>query len=516
MNTRQQLRTLAELAFCNPFSRKRIEFEQRVLGDAFVPDAPIAWSYNAQTNPAGRANIPRLQQLAEQLIQTYQPQLSEKAPLDLLQDYVDVTIYMMLYRHLVQANPDYLFQTRSIKSIWQPYLEAYHRHLSHPALRSVSLPAPDHLFACLTQIRRAFHNIYLHILGESLPAAQLRATVWESIFTNDLRRYYERLYLRLSQLPTLITGPSGTGKELIARAIALSQYIPFDADKQRFTSDDQQSFFPLNLSAMSETLIESELFGHRRGAFTGAMTDREGWLQQCRPHGAIFLDEIGELAPNLQVKLLRVVQQRTYSRLGETIEQRFEGKIIGATNRDMGEQIQQGNFREDLYFRLCADRIHTPSLRQQLNHYPEDLASLVHAIADRLIGESCEDFSRQATNWILQNLGDDYPWRGNMRELEQCISSILIRGYYLPADQFPDSESITGAVIAPAKIARGATKGNATEPWLTQLQQGNLTADQLLQHYCNWSYQQTGSYEATARQLGLDRRTVKAKIEKLG
>lgn len=510
MNPRHRLRTMAQLTLCNPFSRQRIELEKKVLGDEFVPEAPVAWSYQQQHLPAGRANIPRLSSLANHLIQHYLPQINDQASEDLRQDYVDVGIYLLLYRHLADIRSRDLVDPRTLRQHWQSYEESYHRYFHHPALQQVSLPAPGHLFACLVQIRRAFQNIYVHILGESLPAAELRANVWESIFTNNIRRYYQQLYQRLSRLPTLITGPSGTGKELIARAIALSQYIPFDESRQQFASDNQDCFFPLNLSALSETLIESELFGHRKGAFTGAMADRDGWLQQCRSHGAIFLDEIGELVPALQVKLLRVVQQRTYSRLGESTERTFEGKIIGATNRDMSLQIAKGEFREDLYFRLCADRIHTPSLRQQLDHYPDDLHTLVHALSHRLIGTDCEDFARDAAGWIEANLGADYPWRGNIRELEQCVSGILIRGHYLPSNVSPPE-----TMSSPPPTHNGPQKKDPNDQqWLRQAERGTLTADELLQHYCHWVKQRSGSYEATARRLGLDRRTVKAKIQK--
>ena len=109
--------------------------------------------------------------------------------------------------------------------------------------------------------------------------------------------------------------------------------------------------------ALPATLVESELFGHRRGAFTGAVQDRAGWLEACPAHGTVFLDEIGELEPALQVKLLRVLQERTFHRIGDTRERRFSGKLIAATNRDLAAEIQAGRFREDLYYRLCADVI---------------------------------------------------------------------------------------------------------------------------------------------------------------
>ena len=137
---------------------------------------------------------------------------------------------------------------------------------------------PAHLFALGFQARRAFHHIFRQIFGASLPAARLRARVWRSVFTHNVRRYRTVLYDRMDDIPTLITGESGTGKELVARAIALSRYVPFDARTHAFAADPGAGFWAVNLSALSPTLIESELFGHRRGAFTGAVLDRPGWL----------------------------------------------------------------------------------------------------------------------------------------------------------------------------------------------------------------------------------------------
>ena len=123
-----------------------------------------------------------------------------------------------------------------------------------------------------------------------------------------MRRYLRSLYSRMSDIATLISGPSGTGKELVARAIGLSRYIPFDEKKASFTDDFHGSFHAVNISALSPSLIESELFGHVKGAFTGATSDRAGWLEQCKPLGTVFMDEIGELDPSIQAKMLRVVQ----------------------------------------------------------------------------------------------------------------------------------------------------------------------------------------------------------------
>ncbi|MGH7480133.1 MAG: sigma 54-interacting transcriptional regulator, partial [Candidatus Methylomirabilales bacterium] len=156
------------------------------------------------------------------------------------------------------------------------FLRDWQRYLQIAGFTRPSQHQAPHLFACFFQIRRAFHHIFSYIIGGSMAAARLRAGVWQSIFTHDMRRYRDTLCERMGDITTLVTGPTGTGKELVARAIALSRYVPFDPKTSTFVEDFTGAFHTLNLSALAPTLIESELFGHRRGAFTGALQDRRG------------------------------------------------------------------------------------------------------------------------------------------------------------------------------------------------------------------------------------------------
>ncbi len=351
-----------------------------------------------------------------------------------------------------------------------------------------------HLFASAFQIRRAFHNIFRSLVGGSAPMAKLRAAIWQSIFSHDLARYRRGLHARMADFSTLILGPSGTGKELVARAIALSRYVPFEPKRGGFAGDFSAGFFPLNLAALSPTLIESELFGHRRGAFTGALADRAGWMEVCPPSGAVFLDEIGEVGTDIQVKLLRVLQSRTFQPLGGTDSRRFAGKIIAATNRDLPAEIRAGRFREDFYYRLCSDQLTTPTLREQLDAAPDELATLVAHIAGRLLDEEeAAAFTRDTLAWIEKHLGANYAWPGNFRELEQCVRNLVLRGEYRPA----------------GPLARA---GHAD--WNALIESGSLTAEELLRRYTRIVFVQAGSIEETARRLDLDRRTVKARLDR--
>ena len=317
--------------------------------------------------------------------------------------------------------------------------------------------------------------------------------VWQSIFTHDLFRYWRSLYDRMHDITTLITGPSGTGKELVARAIGLSRYVPFDPEREAFAATLDGAFHTLNLSALSPTLIESELFGHRKGAFTGAVQDRVGWLESCPAVGTVLLDEVGEIDASIQVKLLRVLETRELQRIGETTPREFKGKLIAATNRDLAAEMRAGRFREDLYYRLCSDLVATPSLRDQLRDAPDELCNLVLFVSERVVGEAgAPELADEVTDCIDRDLGPEYPWPGNVRELEQCVRNVLVRKRYRP----------------PTAQAQATDDGLAAA-----LEDGGLTARELLGRYCTTVYARTGSYQETARRLALDRRTVKQHID---
>ena len=492
---------LSRLGYANPFLPERIEAERAALGPAFV-HADRVWSVRADRT-VQNPNIARLGERAAALAATLRERLAAGAE-PAASDrglYEDVVLYLLYTRYendlfdLVVQPADASDAGRRV-----PFYEKFRADCQHFLdLPGAPLPGrqePGHLFASLFQVRRAFHHIFWHIIGGSMSMARLRAAVWQSIFTHDMRRYRRALYERKDDVTTLIVGPSGTGKEVVARAIGLSRYIPFDARTQRFAARFGDLFHPLNLSALSPTLIESELFGHRRGAFTGALQDRAGWLETCEPFGTVFLDEIGDADPAIQVKLLRVLQARTFQRLGDTKPLLFRGKIMAATNRDLAREIQAGRFREDFYYRLCSDIIATPSLAEQLRESPDELPNLILFLARRLVGDAeAPALADEVQAWIEAHLGPSYPWPGNVRELEQCVRNVLIRGEYRPPT---------------------ARDGGPAEDLATALRAGALTAEQLLARYCALVYAETRSYQETARRLGLDRRTVKSKVAQHG
>ena len=491
---REFLDAVSRLTYCNPFGPERVELEQKALGDDFTP-FDVVWHVGSDAE-GGNPNVERIAARAEELALSLRGRLTSRAPRELTSLYRDLVMYLLYGRYQARffaaIRDQKAGERRAAFGFYREFLDDFER-LMPPGARDAELD-PAHLFACFFQIRRAFHFTYRSIVGGSMPAARLRAQVWQSVFTHDLKRYLRSLYRTLGDVTTLVTGPSGTGKELVARSIGYSRYIPFDTEAGVFRESWAESFFALNLSALSPTLIESELFGHRRGAFTGAVADHTGWLEVCPPLGTVFLDEIGEVEPAIQVKLLRVLETRMFQRLGESRPRRFQGKVVAATNRDLAAEMRAGRFRDDLYYRLCSDMLVTPSLRERIADSPRELSDLVLFLAQRSVGEElAEEVAREVESWIRENLGLDYPWPGNVRELAQCVNNVLIRREYLPAHQ-------GGAPGVRERLA---------EEFLA----GKLSADDLLRRYCTLVYAEAGSYEETSRRIGLDRRTVKSRVD---
>lgn len=210
-----------------------------------------------------------------------------------------------------------------------------------------------------------------------------------------------------SRATVLITGESGTGKELVARAIHFS------------SPRSQQPFISVNCMALSPTLLESELFGHEKGSFTGAVAMRRGRFEQANK-GTLFLDEVGELTPELQVKLLRVLQERKFERVGGTEELDIDIRIVTATNQNLQSMVQNGTFREDLYYRLNVVHIPLPPLRERR----EDIPLLVAHFIEKIASENDikpKNFTDEALNYLT-----GYEWPGNIRQLQNVIERCLV------------------------------------------------------------------------------------------
>lgn len=218
----------------------------------------------------------------------------------------------------------------------------------------------------------------------------------------------------------LILGESGTGKELIARAI---HYYGIRREKP---------FIPIHIASLAENLLESELFGHERGAFTGAINTKKGTLEMANG-GTIFLDEIGDIPPNIQVKLLRVLQDREFRRVGGTKDIKIDVRFITATNKDLWQLVEKEAFREDLYYRISVVPINVPVLRERI----EDIPVLVYYFIEKL-KKSITSVVKGFTNDAMELL-KKYSWPGNVRELENVVEQLLltINHQWISTDDLP-------------------------------------------------------------------------------
>ncbi len=248
--------------------------------------------------------------------------------------------------------------------------------------------------------------------------------------------------LAASDATALITGESGTGKELVARAI------------YHHSNRNAQSFLAVNCAAIPEQLLESELFGHERGSFTGATMQRIGKFEQC-DKGTIFLDEIGDMTPPTQTKILRVLQSGTFERVGGNTPIRVDVRVIAATNKPLEQAVAARQFREDLFYRLNVVRIHIPPLRERR----EDIPLLVNYFLKKLAHDQKQPPKSVATS-VIKAL-EKYHWPGNVRELENAIrhAHVMAKGDALLLSDLPNEISGQGAS---AGMSASATPGEGT------------------------------------------------------
>ena len=263
-----------------------------------------------------------------------------------------------------------------------------------------------------------------------------------------------------TEVPVLLTGETGTGKEVFAQSI------------HQHSTRKGKSFVAINCSSFSRDLLESEMFGHKAGAFTGALKETKGLFEEASG-GTIFLDEIGEMAFDLQAKLLRILETGEFIKIGDTKPTKVDVRIIAATNRDLEKEIEQGHFREDLFYRLSVFQIHLPALRERVEDIPLHIKAFVSAFSSKM-GKNIRTISPEYIDALKKRA-----WKGNVRELRNAIerSLIIADGDTLTLDALPlnmqtssaaSTESYSGFDLSGVekmhiqKVLK-YTKGNKTE-----------------------------------------------------
>jgi len=288
-----------------------------------------------------------------------------------------------------------------------------------------------------------------------------------------------------SNLTVLVLGETGTGKELIARAI------------HHNSSRKDEKFLVQNCGALPDTLLESELFGHKKGAFTGAVADKKGLFEEA-DRGTVFLDEIAETSPAMQVRLLRVLQEGEVKRVGENEPRHTDVRVIAATNKDLEERVKKGEFREDLYYRLSVIPVTVPPLRERV----EDIPLIAHCLLDR----ACRRLGRNVTRIEkdAMKLMESYPWPGNVRELENEIERAVM---------LTDSDAITPQTLS------DRLRGKAGPKVAARQDAGGLmeAVDNLKRSMIREALAQADDNKTkAAEQLGLTRQSLQQMMKRLG
>jgi transcriptional regulator with GAF, ATPase, and Fis domain len=314
-------------------------------------------------------------------------------------------------------------------------------------------------------------------------AAQL---IGASAPIEDLRQEIDRV--ARTDAKVLITGESGAGKEIVARQVyALS-------------TRSSRPFVAVNCAGLPETLLESELFGHVRGAFTNAISSREGRFALANG-GTIFLDEIGDMSPNLQVKLLRVLQERTFEPVGSAKTETVNVRVIAATNQDLETAIRDGRFREDLFYRLNVIPIEVPPLRQRREDIPLLVMHFLEVLNQER-GTKIESISDTALDFLCR-----YDWPGNVRELENLMERITVLRGGGDLDESDLPESVRRAPSFASDVENG-NGGESDFRAAVDRFQSDLIRDALARS--------GGNKKEAAEFLGLNRTTLIEKIKKLG
>jgi DNA-binding NtrC family response regulator len=440
---------------------------------------------------------------------------------DEIRVYRGAALYALFEQYRVQLQR--LITTDAVDvPFYDDFVESRRFLFGYPGL---SVPEPAHLLALFYQARRAWWFASSTILGAAPSAAAARLAIWRANMAIDPRVYADDLYRRMDAIPVLITGETGTGKDLAATCVGRSRYIPFDVGARRFVRRYSDDFHVKSLCEVPGELLASALFGHKRGSFTGATTDEQGLFGLPKPYGSLFLDEVGEMPEHVQAKLLRPLQNREYVPIGETAPRPIHGRLIFATHRDLEARCREGSFRDDLFERMNGFPIQMPSLRQMLAEAPGELRAYVRAFVATKVArpDRVETWTERVVTSIQANR-PGYAWPRNLRELSHYTERCILGDVHAPAPVV-----VVVPATAPAAKSKPVTEtprpgGTAVAPESTCLpssgilgpkaKAGEVTLKELEKAYVTQVHVLTDQNIAkTARLTGVDRRTVLEKLD---
>ncbi|MBN1541528.1 sigma-54-dependent Fis family transcriptional regulator [candidate division KSB1 bacterium] len=387
-------------------------------------------------------------------------------------------LQMMEWSRQVSRNRSFILTTAvgsmetAIEALRQGALDYLVKPLSPADLADIVTKFLEHRvdWAETRMLRQEMHagNDYSSIVGTSPAIRALFAQMHKVVDADS---------------PVIITGKSGTGKELVAKSIHFNS--------RRRTG----RFVALNCSAITETLFESELFGHLKGAFTGAVADREGFFKAA-DGGTLFLDEISELSLNLQAKLLRAIENRTILPVGSTVPEKVNVRIIAATNRELPQQVRLGLFRRDLYYRLNVVELHLPSLSERRQDIPLLVRHFIEKY-NRQMNRSIRGVEPRLMQWLINR-----EYKGHVRELENLIERLMI---------FAMDDELTMDAL-PAELREPMLRSTAQSTWSLKSAVEEFERFTILQKLQECDYHRA----KTARKLGIGEATLYRKMKDLG
>ncbi|MFO0762921.1 MAG: sigma 54-interacting transcriptional regulator [Byssovorax sp.] len=499
----------AQLYATCPFAPRWGGLLRFALHDSALPQHDLAWSLGGTPGTKLDLILPGLRQGVTAFAAALAA--GTAASPDQIKEYQGAALFLLWEEHAARLQR--LIDENLVDvPFYDTFVERHRVLFGHPAL---TVPGPAHLLALFYQVRRTWHFASTNLLGRSFYTAATRQALWHANLGGDICTYAASLYDRMDDVPVLITGETGTGKELAAQCIAWSRYIPFDPAARRFARRYTDDFHARSLCEVPVDLQPSALFGHKRGSFTGATADVPGYFALPGRHGTLFLDEIGELPEHVQAKLLRPLQNRAYIPLGETEPRPLLGRLVFATNRDIEAMCREGKFRSDLLERMNGVHIHMTSLRQLLAEAPEDLEHFVRAfIAAKIPGSALIDTWTANVLTTIHETRRGYLWPRNLRELRNFTERTML-GFgpvpYEPAPpvEEPDDVPAPQAVRAPPSIALPSTALPSSGLLGPRAKTGEVSAEDLTRSLVKRVHAMSGENIAeTARRTRLNWRTV--------